>query len=405
MLRKALLLLLTSTLLPGISQAEIKTYTHTVKQSFGGSQSPDDARIAAIHKAKREVLEKAGTYLQSMTIVREGVVEKDEIIALAAGVLKAEILSQKNFATEDTFGIIVTATVDVDTSILEERVRKLLKDRSLLEKYNESQKREKELLVRLKELERENQKLKILPQKQHKQKKEQLKSQFKEATQGLTASKFNEKALALWKNDKYTDPDKALEYLNIAIGLDLNYAVAYNNRGIAWYNKSNYDRAISDYSKAIELTPRYASAYYNRGVAWYDKGNYDGAISDYSKAIELNPRYAKAYSGRGVAFYDKGNYDRAFSDYSKAIELNPRYASAYYNRGVAWYNKGNYDGAISDYSKAIELNPRYAKAYSGRGVAYYDKGNYDRACSDWSRACEMGVCKNYDWAKQNGKCR
>ena len=226
MFRKVCLLLLVFILIPNISHAEIKTYIHTVKQSFGGSQSPDDARVGAIAKAKREVLEKAGTYLESLTIVRESVVEKDEIIALAAGVLKAEIVSQKNFATEDTFGIVVKAKVDVDTSILEERIRKLLQDRSLLEKYKENQKHEKKFLARIKELERENQKLKTLPAKEQKKKKEILKNQFREATQGLTASELVNKALAFWKNGKYTDPDKALEYLNKAITLDLNYAYA-----------------------------------------------------------------------------------------------------------------------------------------------------------------------------------
>ena len=39
-------------LLPVLALGEIQTITHTVKQSFGGSQSPDDARISAIAKAK-----------------------------------------------------------------------------------------------------------------------------------------------------------------------------------------------------------------------------------------------------------------------------------------------------------------------------------------------------------------
>ena len=46
--------------------AEIKTVTHTLKQPFGGSQSPDDARIAGIARAKREALEQFGTYIESM---------------------------------------------------------------------------------------------------------------------------------------------------------------------------------------------------------------------------------------------------------------------------------------------------------------------------------------------------
>ena len=322
MLRKAFLLSLVLFLLPCISHAEIKTYTHTVKQSFGGSQSPDDARVAAVHKAKREALEKAGTYLESLTIVRESVVEKDEILALAVGVLNAEVVSEKKFLEGNEFGIIVVAKVDVDTSILEERVRKLLQDRSLLKKYNESQKHEKELLTRIKELERENQKLITLPAKEHKQRKETLKNQFREATQGLTASELNNKAVAFWKSGKYTDPDnKALGYLNKAISLDSNYAAAYGNRGNAWYYKGNYDRAISDFNKAIELNPRIAVAYNNRGTAWRNKGDCDRAISDFSKAIELNPNYAEPYNNRGNAWFDKGDYDRACSNWQRACEL------------------------------------------------------------------------------------
>jgi tetratricopeptide (TPR) repeat protein len=440
MLRKTCLLLIVLFLIPGISQAEVKTYTHTVRQVFGGSQSPDDARIGAIAKAKREVLEKAGTYLESMTIVRESVVEKDEILALAAGVLKSEIVSEKKFLEGNEFGIYVTAKVDVDTSILEERIRKLIKNHGLLEKYKDNQKRENELLARIKVLETENQKLKALPLKEQKQKKEILKNKFREATQGLTASELMNKALALWKNGKYTDPNKALEYLNQAISLDSNYTNAYSNRGVAWINKGDYDRAISDFDKTIELNPSHIDAYLNRGSAWKEKGDYDRAISDFDKTIELNPRDGDAYVNRGLSWKHKGNYDRAISDYTKAIELNPRDAGAYNGRGVAWIKKGDYDRAISDYTKAIELNPRDVDVYVNRGLTWNTKGNYDRAisdytkaieldprntdaynsrgfvymvnlgnkkkaCSDWKKACDLGDCRNIKLAKRNGDCR
>jgi len=134
-------------LISTVSHAQIETITSMVRQPFGGSQSPDDARIAAFAKAKREALEQAGTYLESLTIVKNAVLEKDEIFALTAGVLKAEIVSQKNYATADAFGIVIVAKVDVDTNILEERVNKLLKDRKLLKKYQDAQEREKDLLL------------------------------------------------------------------------------------------------------------------------------------------------------------------------------------------------------------------------------------------------------------------
>ena len=371
MLRKTCLLLLVLILIPSISRAEIKIFTCTVNQPFGGSQSPDDARIAAMAKAKREVLEKAGTYLETLTVIKNHEVEEDEILALAAAVLKAEIVSQKNYAKENAFGIVIKAKVEVDTSILDKRVKELFQDRSLLDKYKDNQKREKKLLARIKELERENQKLKSLPQKEQKQRRETLKNQFKIATQGLTATELFDKALALWKEDKYMDPDRAIVYLSEAIRLDSKYATVYNNRGLAWGDKGNYDRAILDFDKAIELNPRDANTYINRGVAWGEKGNYDRAILDYDKAIELNPRVANTYFNRGAAWGRKGNFDRAISNYDKAIELNPRYAYAYYNRGIAWG----------------------------------DKGNYDRLCHDFQKACELGTCRGINWAMKKGYCK
>ena len=41
-------------------------------------------------KAKREALEIAGTYIESLTVVKNSQVDKDEILALASSVLKAE---------------------------------------------------------------------------------------------------------------------------------------------------------------------------------------------------------------------------------------------------------------------------------------------------------------------------
>jgi tetratricopeptide (TPR) repeat protein len=46
----------------------METITRTVWQPFGGSQSPDNARVAATAKAKRDALEQAGTYIESLTV-------------------------------------------------------------------------------------------------------------------------------------------------------------------------------------------------------------------------------------------------------------------------------------------------------------------------------------------------
>ena len=42
---------------------------------------------------------------------------------------------------------------------------------------------------------------------------------------------------------------------------ELNDAGAYNNRGLAYGEKGQYDQAISDFNKALEINSRYADAY------------------------------------------------------------------------------------------------------------------------------------------------
>ena len=66
------------------------------------------------------------------------------------------------------------------------------------------------------------------------------------------------------------------------------YDNAYNNRGVAYLGKDQYDQAISDYSKAIEINPKYANAYNNRGYIYLVKlGNKVKACADWKKACEL----------------------------------------------------------------------------------------------------------------------
>jgi tetratricopeptide (TPR) repeat protein len=271
------------TLLCSAAIAEIITVKHTVKQTFGDSQSPDDARISAMAKAKREALEMAGAYIESLTVVQNSKVEKDEILALAADVLQAEVVSQKNYASDDAFGIEIVVNVVVDTSVLEERVKKLLQDKMHLTELKETQKREKELLQKFAILEEENRRLFI-----NKQSAEKLKDEFRQASQSLTAMDWFNKAYVLWDGVKFTDPKKGIEYLNNAIKLQPKYSAAYLLRGIAYEKCGDYQRAIEDYSEAINLKADYADAYYRRGNVAISSANINATRTIEDEALSLD---------------------------------------------------------------------------------------------------------------------
>ena len=203
-------------------------------------------------------------------------------------------------------------------------------------------------------------------------------------------------------------------------------ASAFHERGVAWAEKRDYDRAIADYNEALRINPLYAFAYYHRfiatrdkhgdagsntgrneaplppainpkdaagynkrGIGWAEKRDYDRAITDYNEALRLNPQYQFAYYNRGIAWRNKGDYDRAIADYNEAVRLNPKDADAYNNRGYAWSSKRDYDRAIADYNEALRLNPKDAKAYNNRGFAWSSKRDYDHAIADYNEALRL----------------
>jgi tetratricopeptide (TPR) repeat protein len=195
-----------------------------------------------------------------------------------------------------------------------------------------------------------------------------------------------------WCNgDDHATPDLMIKGCTALIrskkfsGQDL--AIAFTNRGSAYDDKRDEDRAIADYDEAIRLNPRFSAAFNNRGTTYRDdKRNAIRAIADYDEAIRINPKFADAYNNSGIALDNLGNRDRAQADYSSAIRFDPKFALAYNNRGLEYQEKGEYDAAIVDFSAAIAINSRYSNAYRNRGNAYVKKGDYDHAIPDFTAA-------------------
>ena len=175
---------------------------------------------------------------------------------------------------------------------------------------------------------------------------------------------------------------------------------AYYNRGIAYWAKGDYDRAIADYSESIRLIPGDARAYVSRGIAYRAKGDFDRAIADCNEAIRLNPSHANAYISRGTAYWYKEDYDRALADYTEAIRLNPNDAVAYNDRGDTYYSKLDYDRALADYSEAIRLDPTFILAHSNRGETYEAKGDRNKAIEDYSRALTLPATTEHQRTRQ-----
>ena len=136
-----------------------------------------------------------------------------------------------------------------------------------------------------------------------------------------TAADWTAKEKALWDGQKYTNPEKAIEYLDKAIKLQPNNPELYNKKGTAYYNMGQYQHTIEMTSEAIRLMPKYFLAYNNRGNSFANLGQFQKAIEDYNQVISLKPDFSVAYDSRGTIHLLTGNKDMGCRDVKKACEL------------------------------------------------------------------------------------
>ena len=166
-------------------------------------------------------------------------------------------------------------------------------------------------------------------------------------------------------------------------------AFAFNNRGVAYNNKDQYDLAIQDYDQAIKLDPNLASAFSNRGVTYKNEGQYDRALQDYEQALKLRPNDPGALNGRCFVRAIADQLDQALEDCNEALRLRPDDAHTLDSRGLVYLKSAMPDKAVADFDAALRLEATLADSLYGRGIAKMRLGDRSGADADIAAAKTM----------------
>jgi tetratricopeptide (TPR) repeat protein len=209
----------------------------------------------------------------------------------------------------------------------------------------------------------------------------------------------NKKLAEDWYNKAMaeTDNNKIIEYCTEAIKFNAQYAGAYNLRGVAKLNQSDYNDAILDFNKCIQLEPANKYAYCNRGISKHSLSKYDDAILDFNKSLEIDRKYAKAYSMLGASYYALSNYKEAVVNCSSAIALDINLKNPYYNRGLSYSYFKKYEEALQDFNNFIRLDPNDADGYAQKGCTLVKMERYGEAIDVLNKALKING--NVDFAK------
>ena len=106
--------------LPDTLFAENITMTAVGEYVMGDNDTYIEAKKLALQDAKRILLEKVGTYIESKTEVKDGIVKSDEIKQYTAGIVKVEEVSDERSVLANKASVVkvhVKAIVDPDALI------------------------------------------------------------------------------------------------------------------------------------------------------------------------------------------------------------------------------------------------------------------------------------------------
>lgn len=376
------------------AHAEVRTITATGEYRMGDNDTKTDAKRLALQDGKRLALEKAGTYFESISEVKNFQLSRDELRAYTAGIV--EVLEQKTRSAMEgeTTVVRVDVTCKIDSAVVTRQIDALRKNEAAKTDLLRSQQEAGKL----------------------RQENEALRQKLAAATSKSDIASIQEKRRAVltgldvssllaqaWTKlvgsqggtDMIAGSSSAMgraharNLIEQALVLEPSNPEAHRTMGILLDEEGDMDGAIAEHNTALRLEPDHPDNHVNLGTALYRKGDLDGAIAEYRAALSLKPDFALARNSLGSALAMNGDLDGAITEFRAALRLQPDLASAHYNLGLALYKKGDLDGAIAAYRTALRLKADYAKAYYDLGNALYGKGDLDDAITAYRAALRL----------------
>ncbi len=163
----------------------------------------------------------------------------------------------------------------------------------------------------------------------------------------------------------------------------------YNNLGVAYYNRGQYEKAIEEFNKIILIDSNHVQAHFNLGLVYFQLGRFNDAVQNFQKTISLDSTFYFAYNNLGFLYFKQKQYDKAITLYQQAIDIHSEFDRAHYNLGNIYHEMGMMDQAIDEYQKAINSNPYYIDALDHLAELYFQKSRFEDAILCWEKILEM----------------
>lgn len=148
---------------------------------------------------------------------------------------------------------------------------------------------------------------------------------------------------------------EAIRFLDRATEIDANRAEYYVYVGWAANELNQVQRAEQAISRALELDRELGDAYWQRAILLHKQGRTLDALADLQVALEKRPSRFEAYATMALCYQDQARWPDAEKAWLKAIEGNGSVAEWHYRLGKIYESHGNRAAAAPHLEKMIEL--------------------------------------------------
>lgn len=189
--------------------------------------------------------------------------------------------------------------------------------------------------------------------------------------------------------------EKGIKYLEQAIELDPNYALAYS--GLAFYYVQSLDQIMPPEEampkskqaalKAIELDSSLAEAHVSLAfIYWQYEWDWEKAETEYKRAMELAPENSENRAAFGFFLTLMGRFDQGITELKEASRLNPLSIETGLYVPPSYYFARRYDLSLEKSREGLESTPDFWLLHLIAGRALEQKGDLKAATEEYLTA-------------------
>lgn len=148
------------------------------------------------------------------------------------------------------------------------------------------------------------------------------------------------------------------------------------DKGYNLNTQKQYEKAIEVFSEVIKRNKRLQLAYYNRGFAYLELKQYDKALADFNKVMSLQT---------------KGNYIITYNDQlpyaSEETKAQVPYNDALYKRAQVKYFMDSLKSSFTDFQRLVDDDyEEKSNCMTWQGVIYVVSGYKETGCEYFFKA-------------------